>query len=233
LLYESGILEQILPEVAAMRGVAQPLEFHPEGDVYVHTRAALSLLHNPSPVLAMGTLLHDVGKPPTFSVQERIRFDGHVELGGKMAGEICRRLRMSNEETSAIVELVLHHLRFMHVKEMRQSTLRKFLRLPNFRGHLELHRVDCLSSHRDLEYYHYCLQRLEEFKNEPSVPPPLVRGTDLIEMGYKPGPIFARILHEIEELQLEGLIESHADALRYISKTYPIPEDSPVNPEGT
>jgi poly(A) polymerase len=233
LLRESGILEQILPEVTAMIGIAQPQEFHPEGDVYSHTRAALGLLHKPSPTLALGTLLHDIGKPPTFSVKERIRFDGHVELGGTMAAEICRRLRMSNDETAAIVELILHHLRFMHVKEMRLSTLKKFLRLPNFAEHLELHRVDCLSSHRDMEGYYFCLEKLEEFKNEPAPVSPLINGRDLINLGYKPGPIFAEILRSVEDLQLEGTIESREDALQYIRKSYPLPDISKAEPENT
>jgi poly(A) polymerase len=233
LLRESGLLEQILPEVTAMIGIAQPLEFHPEGDVYSHTKAALGLLRKPSPTLALGTLLHDVGKPPTFSVKERIRFDGHVELGGKMAAEICRRLRLSNDETAAIVELVLHHLRFMNVKEMRLSTLKKFLRLPSFAEHLELHRVDCLSSHMDLESYHFCLEKLEEFKNEPAPTSALINGRDLINLGYKPGPIFAEILGSVEDLQLEGTIKSRDEALEYIKRSYPLPDVSFTKPENT
>jgi poly(A) polymerase len=228
LLAESGILAHILPEVAAMRGVLQPPEFHPEGDVFVHTKNALALLHKPSPVLALGTLLHDVGKPPSFTVKERIRFDGHVELGGQMAAEICRRLKISRDETAAIVELVLHHLHFMHVKEMRQSTLKRFLRLPNFSDHLELHRVDCMSSHRDLEYYNFCHKKLEELKNNPVVPLPLVNGRDLIDLGYRPGPVFKKILHSVEDLQLEGLLLSREDALEYIKKSYPPSDDSGV-----
>jgi len=233
LLRESGILQQVLPEVTAMIGIAQPLDFHPEGDVYSHTRAALSLLRKPSRTLALGTLLHDIGKPATFSVQERIRFDGHVELGGEMAAEICRRLRMSNDETTAIVELVLHHLRFMNVREMRLSTLKRFLRLPNFKEHLELHRVDCLSSHRDLESYYFCLEKLEEFKNEQAPPPPLINGKDLIDFGYKPGPIFSEILQSVANLQLEGSIRSRSEALQYIRGSYPLPDDSSAKPENT
>ncbi|MBP1608014.1 MAG: metal dependent phosphohydrolase [Acidobacteria bacterium] len=231
LLREGGLMEQILPEVTAMVGIAQPAEFHPEGDVYSHTKAALGLLHKPSPTLALGTLLHDVGKPPTFSVKERIRFDGHVELGGKMAVEICRRLRMSNDEIAAIAELVIHHLRFMNVKEMRLSTLKKFLRLPNFADHLELHRVDCLSSHRDLESYYFCLEKLEEFGHEPAPATPLINGRDLIDLGYKPGPVFAKILQSVEDLQLEGTIDSRDEALEYIKKWYPLPEKQLAKPE--
>jgi poly(A) polymerase len=231
LLRESGMLSQILPEVAAMIGVAQPQEFHPEGDVYSHTLTAIRLLHNPSPTLALGTLLHDVGKPPTFNLKERIRFDGHTELGGKMAANICRRLRLSNEETATIVDLVLHHLRFIHVKEMRISTLKKFLRLPHFAEHLELHRVDCLSSHRNLESYNFCVEKLEELKNEPARPLPLINGKDLIDLGYKPGPIFAEILGSVEDLQLEGTIESRDEALQYIKRSYPIHNNPLTKPE--
>ncbi len=223
LLHESGLLVQILPEVEAMRGVAQPPEYHPEGDVFVHTRTALDLLRKPTAVLALGTLLHDVGKPPTFSVKERIRFDGHVELGARMAGEICRRLRMSNEETDQVVDLVLHHLRFMSVHEMRESTLKRLFQKPNFPDHLELHRVDCLSSHGDLTAYLYCKRRYDEFTNAPPPPPPLIKGQDLIDAGYRPGPLFREILNAVEDLQLEDHVHSREEALEFVRRTYPLP----------
>jgi poly(A) polymerase len=228
LLHESGLLSCVLPEVEAMRGVPQPPEFHPEGDVFLHTKLALKMLRKPAPVLALGTLLHDVGKPPTFSIRERIRFDGHVELGVKMAEEICKRLRMSNEETEQVADLVLHHLRFMHVHEMRESTLKRLLRKPNFSDHLELHRVDCLSSHRDLEGYWFCRKRSEELKNAPPSPPPLIRGQDLIDLGYQPGPIFREILTAVEDLQLEGGLRTQQEALDYVRQTYPLNEPKPI-----
>jgi poly(A) polymerase len=224
LLHESGLLALILPEVEAMRGVLQPPEFHPEGDVYTHTRLALGFLRKPSPVLAMGTLLHDVGKPPTFSVQERIRFDGHVELGAQMAESVCRRLRMSNEETQRVVELVLHHLRFMHVMEMRSSTLTRFLRMPYFDDHLELHRADCLSSHENLETYRFCLDRLRGLRAQAPPPPPLINGKDLIALGYQPGPIFKEILEAIEDLQIEKTLQTRDAALDYVLKNFPLPQ---------
>ena len=221
LLQESGLLRAILPEVEAMRGVEQPPEFHPEGDVFVHTRLALGLLRKPSAVMAMGTLLHDVGKPPTFAVKDRIRFDGHMETGMIMAGEICRRLRMSNQETEQIVALVQHHLRFMNVMEMRKSTLTRFLRIPHFEDHLELHRVDCLSSHRDLSYYRFCMQALKELRNSPEPLSPLISGVDLIAMGYRPGPRFREILEAVEDLQIEKQLYTPEEAREYVKKTFP------------
>ncbi len=222
LLQESGLLRWIMPEVEAMRGVAQPPEYHPEGDVYVHTKLALGLLRRPSPELALATLLHDVGKPPTFSLEERIRFDGHVELGARMAADICRRLKLSNDRTERVVDLVLHHLRFMHVKEMRQSTLKRFLSKQNFRDHLELHRVDCLSSHRDLEGYRFCLEKLRELEREPPPQEPLVRGDALIALGYKPGPLFKQILRTVEDMRLEGTIRTKEEALEQIRQLFPL-----------
>jgi putative nucleotidyltransferase with HDIG domain len=222
LLHRSGLLRHILPEVEAMVEVQQPPEFHPEGDVFTHTSRALALLRKPPAILALGTLLHDVGKPPTFTVRERIRFDGHVEIGARMAEEICRRLRLSNEEIAGVVDLVLLHLHFMNVKEMRTSTLRRFLRKANIEQHLELHRVDCLSSHRDLEYYHFCREKLLQYRNEPPSPPPLISGRDLIELGYKPGPIFGEILEQIENLELEGILRTHEEALAYVKQNYPM-----------
>jgi len=223
MLSDSGLLKFILPEVQAMHGIPQPPDFHPEGDVFTHTRLALGLLRKPSAVLALATLLHDIGKPPTYSVQERIRFDGHVEVGARMAADVCRRLRLSNDQTEQIVDLISHHLRFMHVRGMRESTVKRFLSKPNFRDHLELHRVDCLSSHRDLDSYRYCLQKLSEYERLPPPLAPLMRGRDLIDMGYKPGPIFSRILSMIEDLQLEGTVKTRDEAVEHVRKAFPLP----------
>ena len=222
LLLASGLLARILPEVEAMRGVPQPPEFHPEGDVFLHTRTAVSLLRKPSTALALGTLLHDVGKPPTFAVEDRIRFNGHAELGARMAEEICRRLRMSNDDAKQVSDLVQNHLRFLNLKDMRESTLRRFLSMPNFADHLELHRVDCLSSHRDLELYRFCQKKIEEYKHEPLAPPPLISGQDLIDMGYQPGPIFREILEAVEDLQLEGAIRTREEALDHVKLAFPL-----------
>lgn len=222
MLHDTGLLARVLPEVEAMRGVAQPAEFHPEGDVFVHSRNALDLLRRPSPALALGTLLHDVGKPPTFAVKERIRFDRHVEVGARIAEEICRRLRMSNDDTARVVELVRYHLRFMSIREMRPSTLKRFLGRTGFEDHLELHRVDCLSSHGDLDWYRFAKQKYEELKKEPPSPIRLISGHDLIGMGYLPGPIFNRILRAVEDLHLENPSLSREEALAYVGQTFPL-----------
>src|SRR2546428_8548337 len=162
LLEETGLLEAVLPEIKALQGVQQPPEFHPEGDVWVHTLMMLEGLRNPTPTLALGVLLHDVGKPPTFSVRERIRFDNHVEVGARMAEDILKRLRFPSREAERVVELVRHHLRFKDFPQMRRSTQLRFLRLPGFDEHLELHRLDCLSSHRDLTNYELARPMLQE-----------------------------------------------------------------------
>src|SRR6202158_2767152 len=176
LLDTSTLLPEVLPEIAAMKGVEQPPQYHPEGDVFVHTLLLLEKLPpGASKTLAWGALLHDVGKPPTFRVApDRIRFDGHVEVGVKMAAEICRRLRFSNDETDQILALVDNHMRFGHVQRMKQSTLKKFLRLPAFDEHLELHRLDCLSSNGQLDSYEYTREQLR------SLPPEAIRPTPLI-----------------------------------------------------
>src|ERR1700689_4803649 len=161
LLDESGLLRHVLPEIAAMKGVEQPAEFHPEGDVFVHTLLLLENLPQPCPLtLAWGALLHDVGKPPTFRVApDRIRFDDHAEVGVKMAEEICRRLRFSNDETEQVLALVDNHMRFGHVNRMKEATLKKFLPMPGFDEHLALHRADSLASHRNLSTYEFIQQK--------------------------------------------------------------------------
>jgi poly(A) polymerase len=222
LLHESGLLEEVLPEIEAMHGVAQPPEFHPEGDVFTHTKQALAHLRKPSPALAFGTLLHDVGKPPTFAIRERIRFDGHVPIGVELAQKVCRRLRFSNEEIEQILDLVANHLRFMHVHQMRTSTLIRFLSKSNFADHLELHRADCLSSRRDLDSYYFCLEKLKELERQPPPTQRLITGNDLIAMGYEPGPIFREILEQIENLQLEGIVNSRDEALGEVQARYPL-----------
>jgi len=222
LLNESGLLAELLPEIKRMQGVQQPPEFHPEGDVWIHTLMMLEGLHQPTAALALGVLLHDVGKPPTFTIRERIRFDGHVEVGAKMAEEICSRLRISTRETERIVELVRHHLRFKDFPRMKRSTQLRFLRMEGFEEHLELHRLDCLSSHRDLTNYEMARRMLEETPEEEIKPEPLVRGEDLIAQGYAPGPIFRSILRAVEDAQLDGRIHNHTEALRLIEEQFPV-----------
>src|SRR5581483_1264386 len=172
LLDDSGLLAEILREVAAMKGVPQPPEYHPEGDVWTHTLLMLEGLENPSITLALGALLHDVGKPPTFRVADRIRFDGHVEEGVAVARRILLRLRFSNEQIEQVIALVANHMRFKDVDRMRDSTLKRFLRLEHFNEHLELHRLDCLASHRQLGNYELAVRKLRELSQEQLRPAP-------------------------------------------------------------
>ena len=227
LLSESGLLEYILPEVEIMRGVEQPPEFHPEGDVFVHTCMVLDELYknedgDVSTTLAMAGLLHDVGKPPTFTVTDRIRFNGHDKLGAEMSREICRRLKFSNKEIDTICELVREHLKFKDVFHMKKSTLKRFVRMPYFEEHMALHKADCLASHGMLDAYDFVMERLEEFRlaDEEIKPAPLITGKDLIRMGYKPGPMFKEILNFVEEAQLEGEINNEKEAEEIVLATY-------------
>ncbi len=220
LLSDSGVLEEVLPEVFDMHGVMQPPAFHPEGDVFQHTRLMFSLVRNLSPTLALAVLFHDVGKPGTFAFGDRIRFDGHAELGARMAEEICRRLKLSGVQIQQVVRLVKDHLRFMHVRQMRESTLRRFLRTEGFEEHLELHRLDCLASHGDLSNYDFCREKLSELDREALAPPPLINGHDLIALGLEPGPLFSEILKQAEDLQLEGILTARDDALSWVRKTH-------------
>ena len=223
LLDQTGLLKEVLPEVDRMHGVEQPPQFHPEGDVWVHTLLILAgLPEKASPTLAMGALLHDVGKPSTFRVApDRIRFDSHVEVGVKMAEQICHRLRFSNHDTEQIALLVANHMRFADVKEMKPSTLKRFFRLPRFDEHLELHRLDCLASHRDLSLYNYAREKLAELPAEQIRPQPLLTGDDLIAMGYTPGPQFKQILAAVEDAQLESRIGDPEQARAFVRREFP------------
>jgi poly(A) polymerase len=223
LLDQTGLLREVLPEIEAMKGVEQPPQFHPEGDVFVHTLLLLEKLPHPSPLtLAWGALLHDVGKPPTFRVApDRIRFDGHVDVGVKMAEEICRRLRFSNDDTEQILALVDNHMRFAHVQQMNESTFKKFVRLPRFEEHLELHRLDCRSSHGDLTSYNFTREKMAAMPPEVIQPKPLITGDDLIAAGYEPGPRFSEILSEVEDRQLEGRLRSKDEAMAFVSREFP------------
>lgn len=222
MLEDTGILRYILPEVSQMAGVPQPEEFHPEGDVFTHTKMMLDLLQNPSRVLAFSALLHDVGKPRTFVRAERIRFDGHVTLGARMADEICRRLRFSNEEREKIVEYIENHLKFIDVQQMRESKLKRFMQRDTFLEELELHRVDCLASHCKLDNWEFCKRKLAEYSKEELKPKPLINGDDLIALGYKPGPLFKEILSRVGDLQLENQIKTKEEALTWVKENYKI-----------
>ena len=225
LLDQSGILKNILPEVSQMHGCEQPPQFHPEGDVYVHTRLMLSLLPaDVSPLLALSVLLHDIGKPVTYSfdeVDQRIRFNGHDQVGADMAVEILSRFRFSNEEIDTVVEAIRNHMVFKDTPNMRPAKLRRFMGRQNFPLELELHRVDCLGSHGDLQTYDLLVNKQKEFENEPIIPPPLVTGRDLIELGLKPGPRFGEILEAVQTSQLDGEIKDRAGALRLVQTLEP------------
>jgi len=219
LLDQTGLLVHLLPEIAKMKGVEQPPQFHPEGDVWVHTLMMIEGLRaGSSPTLAWGVLLHDVGKPPTFTPPSgpngRIRFDRHVEVGLRMAEEICRRFRFSNEDTEQIMALVANHMRFKDVPQMKPSTLKRFVRMDKFGEHLELHRLDSLASHRKLDNYDLVTRFVAETPPEQVRPPRLLTGDDLIALGLKPGPRFKTILYNVEEAQLDGSIHTHEDAVQ-------------------
>ncbi|MGA1997535.1 MAG: CCA tRNA nucleotidyltransferase [Bryobacteraceae bacterium] len=222
LLDASGLLAILLPEVAAMKGVAQPPEFHPEGDVWTHTLLLLENLRDASPALAWGALLHDVGKPPAFRLADRIRFDGHAEEGVRLARGILGRLRASREETEQVEALVANHMRFLDVGRMKESTLKRFLRQPNFDRHLELHRLDCVGSNGRLEGWEFCRRRLAELGEEQLKPKRLLTGADLIAAGYTPGPRFAEMLDAVEDAQLDGRVASPVEAMAWVRQRYPL-----------
>jgi poly(A) polymerase len=222
LLDSSGLLKEVLPEISRMHGVEQPPQFHPEGDVFVHTMMLLEQLPaNVSRTLAWGALLHDVGKPPTFRVApDRIRFDGHVEVGVAMTREIARRLHFSNDDTDQIAALVANHMRFKDVERMKESTLKRFLRLPRFDEHLQMHRMDCLASHGELGLYEFVADKLQSTPAEEFRPSPLLSGVDLIAMGYQPGPRFKEILARVEDAQLEGRLHSREQAVAWVAQEF-------------
>jgi poly(A) polymerase len=223
LLDASGLMPAILPELEAMKGVLQPEKFHPEGDVFVHTRLMLQLLPEEVSVpLVFAVLFHDVAKPVTATVDNtgRIRFNEHDRIGAQMTEAIMRRLRFSGDEIEAAVELVRQHMVFKDAPKMRIAKLKRFMARPTFDEELELHRVDCESSHRMLDNYEFLLRKREEFANEPIIPPPLVRGDDLIALGLKPGPKFGEILEAVETRQLEGQLHTREEALEWVKREY-------------
>ena len=222
LLDASGLLIEVLPEIGALKGVQQPPQYHPEGDVWIHTLLLLEGLEKGcSKSLAWGVLLHDIGKPPTFRVApDRIRFDQHAEVGTRMAEEICRRLRFPNEITEQVSALVANHMRFGDVKKMKESTLKRFIRLPKFEEHLELHRLDCSASHRDLSLYEFVREKVENTPEEEIRPMPLITGRDLIEHGWKPGPQFRIVLQAVEDAQLEGVLHTREEAMSFVQTNF-------------
>lgn len=227
MLSECGLLKYVLSDVEIMNGVEQPPQFHPEGDVFIHTCLVLDKLFQNedgvvSPELAMGALLHDVGKPPTFSVSDRIRFNGHDKLGAEMSKKICRDLKLSNKQIEIIYSLIREHLKFKDVSKMKKSTLKRFIGMPHFEEHMALHLADCQASHGITDAYDFIMEKFSEFEEEEIKPAPLLSGKELIEMGYKPGPLFSEILNFVEEAQLEGEIEDVEDARKIVSQEYPL-----------
>ncbi len=224
LLDETGLLAELLPEIARMKGVEQPPQFHPEGDVWTHTLLLLAQLPPACPLpLAWGALLHDVGKPPTFVRADRIRFNGHVEIGVAIAAEICRRFRFSNDETHQVLSLVENHMRFADARHMKVSTLKRFFRLENFPQHLKLHRMDCLAGSGNLDHWNFVRERYESMPEQAVRPQPLLTGRELIAAGYTPGAAFKEMLHAVEDAQLEGAIATPAEALGLLRNRFPLP----------
>ncbi len=224
LLDETGLLGEVLPEVARMKGVEQPPQYHPEGDVWVHTLGLLDQLKEGcSATLAWGALLHDVGKPPTFRrAPDRVRFDGHVEVGVAMGEEICRRFRFSNEETRQIVALIENHMRFAMADRMKKSTLKRFFRLEGFEEHLALHRMDCMAASGNLDHWEFVRERWQAMPEETLRPKPLLTGRELIAAGYKPGAGFKEMLRAVEDAQLEGMIGTEDEAMRLVRERFPL-----------
>jgi poly(A) polymerase len=231
LLDETDLLVQVLPEVAKMKGVEQPPQFHPEGDVWVHTLMLLEQLEpGCAPALAWGALLHDVGKPATFRVApDRIRFDGHVEIGVAIGAEICRHFRFSNDDTRQILALIENHMRFADAPRMKESTLKRFFRLPCFEEHLALHKMDCMAAHRNLEIYQFVEERYHSMAEEDVRPKPLLTGRELIAAGYAPGPLFKQMLQAGEDAQLEGTLTTTDEAMALIRERFGDPQPASVS----
>ncbi len=220
LLDKAGLLKHVLPEVERMKGVQQPRAYHPEGDVFRHTKLLLKQLKSPSLVLAFGALLHDVGKPATFRRSDRIRFNGHEVVGARISEKILTRLRFSNADKERILACVEGHMRFKDVKNMKQSTLKRMMQRETFEVELEQHRVDCLASHGDISNWRFLKKKVKEFSREDIRPKPALTGGDLLGMGFKPGPLIGRILRALEEAQLEEKIKTPDEARSWVCGTF-------------
>jgi poly(A) polymerase len=226
LLDSSGLMRVILPEIEALKGCEQPPQFHPEGDVFVHTRRMLEILpEEVSLPLVFSVLFHDIGKPGTYSfdpAENRIRFSGHDKLGAAMTATIMQRLRFSAKDIEATVEAVDHHMVFKDVQRMRVAKLKRFMSREHFEDELELHRVDCASSHGALDNYEFLKTKQVEFAAEPLIPPPLITGRDLLALGFQAGPRFKEILETVQSHQLEGTLQTRDDALAFVRREWPI-----------
>ncbi len=225
LLVDSGLMEAMIPEILDLKGCEQPPQFHPEGDVFVHTRLMLTLLKDdPSLSLVLSVLLHDIGKPSTYSYDEesdRIRFNGHDKIGAEMASDILKRLKFPNKVIEEVTEMVANHMTFKDVQKMREAKLKRFMARPTFEDETELHRVDCLGSWGGLDNYDFLNQKRTEFDNEPIIPPPLLTGNDLIEIGWEPGPRLGEVLTKVQDMQLEKNLNSKEEALDWVNANYP------------
>ncbi|MBN1794320.1 MAG: HD domain-containing protein [Candidatus Omnitrophica bacterium] len=221
LLLETGLLKELLPEVCALKGVEQPREFHPEGDVFEHTRRMMDLLENPNPVLAFATLLHDIAKPATFQQSDRIRFNEHDKRGAEMAEHILRRLRFSNRDIETVSIMIANHMRFMHVKQMKPTRLEHFMLRPTFPDELVMHRIDCLASHGDLSVFEFLTEKYKELQARPPAAPPVLSGRDLLGAGYTQGPYMGEVLRQAEEAYLEGIVQTKEEALRWVKEHFP------------
>lgn len=220
LLDRSGLLAEVLPDIAALHGVEQPPQFHPEGDVYEHVRLMLSKVRQPDLDLALGILFHDVGKKPTARVDEhgRIRFNEHERVGAEMAEQIMAGLRYDNKTIQTVSELVRYHMQFKDVNRMKASTLKRMMARPTFATELELHRIDCASSHGDLSHFDFLKRQLETMSHDEIDPPALISGHDLLAMGLPPGRAVGRILEAVREAQLDGTVQSRNEALALARK---------------
>lgn len=220
LLDKTGLLKYVLPQVAKLKGVRQPRAFHPEGDVFTHTLLMLKQLKNSSLLLAFACLLHDIGKPLTFAVRDRIRFNRHDKVGAQLAQRILKTLRFSNKDRENIVACVENHMRMMEAPKMRNSTLKKLFARPTFEEELKLHHIDCIASHKDLKVWRFLRKKYKEFKNELPIPKPLLNGYELIKIGFTPGRIFGKIHKQMVDLQLEGKLKTKQEAKVWVCKKW-------------
>lgn len=223
LLVDSGLMAQFIPEILDLKGCEQPPEWHPEGDVFVHTRLMLSLAApDASLPLILSILLHDIGKPATYTVDEtgRIRFSGHDDVGAGMAETILRRLKYPNDVIEAVVEMVAYHMRYMHVKDMRTAKLKRFMARPTFIEEMELHRIDCAGSNGFTDNYDFLKVKIEEFSQAPIIPPKLISGRDLMALGIQPGPRLGEIITAVQTQQLEGAVTTPEEAMAWVKQEY-------------
>ena len=222
LLEQTNLLKYVLPEVDKLKGVQQPRAFHPEGDVFAHTLLMLKYLKNSSKVLTFACLFHDIGKPRTFQIAERIRFSGHDKLGAQMTDKLLKRLKFSNKDREDIVACVENHMRMMEAPKMREATLKRLMSRATFSEELELHRIDCIASHRDLTIWRFLNKKYKEFKKRPVIPKPILNGHQLIKLGFTPGPIFGKILQELVDMQLEGKLKNKLEAKRWVERKFKV-----------